>query len=241
MRRPAAGGFTLIELLVALFICAIVFAMGYGALSQALGHREHVEAQARRLLEVQQAMRTLEQDFTLMQPRPVRDLLGGTDLAPLVYNANALNGTSGGGSLSGSGAAGGGASGTNAPTAYAPLLQAALVNFTRGGWANPAGVPRSELQRVGYVLRDHQLVRQYLPVLDADATVPLQEQVLLEHVEAFALRFMDGSLTWQKNWPTPLVANGPALDLVRMRPVAVEVTLRLEDYGTLVRVIEVGG
>lgn len=227
MSTRRAAGFTLVELLVAMFISAIVFAMGYGALNQALGHREHVEEQAQRLLDVQQAMRTLEQDFTLMQPRPMRDLLGGADLAPLVYNPNALGGATGG--------AGNGA------VAFAPLLQAALVNFTRGGWANPAGVPRGELQRVGYLLRDHKLVRQYLPVLDADGSVLLQEQVLLDHVEAFGLRFMDGSLAWQKSWPTPIALNGPATDLARLRPVAVEVTLRLGDYGTLVRVIEVGG
>ena len=232
-----ARGFTLIELLVALFICTIVFAMGYGALNQAISHREHVEQQAQRLVDVQQAMRTLEQDLALMQPRPVRDLVGGGYLAPLVWNANALGTSSNGGLQSGSSPAGT----TKGVPVYATALQNSLLNFTRGGWANPAGVARSELQRVGYVLRDHKLVRQYLPVLDADGTVLLQEATLLDDVESISFRFMDGSLAWQKEWPTKLVLAGPPADLPRVRPVAIEVTLRLKDYGTLRRIIEVAG
>ena len=233
MRGAHARGFTLIELLVALFICTIVFAMGYGALNQAISHREHVEQQAQRLVDVQQAMRTIEQDFALMQPRPVRDLVGSAYLAPLVFNANALGAGASGGMQSGSTA--------NGAPQYATVLQNALLNFTRGGWANPAGVPRAEMQRVGYVLRDHKLVRQYVPVLDADGTVLLQEATLLDNVESIGFRFMDGSLTWQKDWPTPLGARGPPADLFRLRPVAIEVTLRLGDYGTLTRIIEVAG
>jgi general secretion pathway protein J len=226
-------GFTLIELLVALFICTIVFAMGYGALNQALSHREHLEEQAQRLVAVQQAMRTLEQDLSLMQPRPMRDPVGRGELAPLVFNANALLDSQSGGSSAGDASQG-------APV-YATTLQNALVNFTRGGWANPAGVPRSELQRVGYVLRDHKLVRQYLPVLDADGTALLQEATLLDQVESIGFRFMDASLSWSAIWPTKLGSLGPPTDLVRLRPVAIEVTLRLKDYGTLKRIIEVGG
>jgi general secretion pathway protein J len=226
--QARAAGFTLVELLVALFISAILFAMGYGALSQALSNREQVEQQAQRLLAVQLAVRTLEQDLELMQPRPVRDLLGNGYLGPLVYNANALTAQA-------SASAGAGS------VRYAGQLSQSLIQFTRGGWANPAGVPRSELQRVGYLLRDHKLVRQYLPVLDADGTSILQERVLLEDVDAVTLRFMDASLTWQATWPTTLGALGPAQDQLRMRPVAIEVTLKLKDWGTLTRIIEVAG
>jgi general secretion pathway protein J len=71
-----ARGFTLVELLVALFITAILFAMGYGAMRQAIDNREGIEARQQRLVDVQRAMRTLVQDFAQLAPRPVRDELG---------------------------------------------------------------------------------------------------------------------------------------------------------------------
>jgi general secretion pathway protein J len=228
--KARASGFTLIELLVALFISAILFAMGYGAITQAINNRQQVEDAGKRLLAVQQAMRMLEQDFELMQPRPVRDLLGNFYLPPLVYNANALSAQVGAGSPPGT-------------VLHAGQQALALVQFTRGGWANPAGVPRSELQRVSYLVRDRKLVRQYLPVLDADGTVVLQERELLDDVEAFSLRFLDGNgnLQWEANWPTPLLLRSSPADLQRARPVAVEVTIKLKDWGVLTRVIEVAG
>ena len=44
------------------------------------------------------------------------------------------------------------------------LQAAAILSLTRAGWANPAAVSRSELQRVGYVLEAGTLVRFHLPV-----------------------------------------------------------------------------
>jgi len=205
MKRGRQFGFTLVELLVALFITAILFAMGYGALSQALGHRKEVEEQAARLNAVQQALRVMEQDFELMQPRPVRDPLG--------------NGYE------------------NAVT----LSPTGLLTFTRGGWANPAGLPRSELQRVSYLLRDGKLIRRDLAVLDATAALPYEERELLDQVEALSFRYMDGGLTWQNNWPTQILLLGPPQDLLRARPVAIEVTLQLKDWGKLLRVFEIAG
>ena len=46
MRAERQAGFTLIELLVAIFITAILFAMGYGALSQAAGAESKVLVEA---------------------------------------------------------------------------------------------------------------------------------------------------------------------------------------------------
>ena len=63
MTAMRARGFTLIELMVALFITAIVFAMGYGAVNQALNSRQSLEDRQARLLAVQTTMRVLAQDF----------------------------------------------------------------------------------------------------------------------------------------------------------------------------------
>ncbi len=220
-------GFTLIELLVALFITAVVFAMGYGALNQSLNSRKQVDEQAGRLSTVQQAVRVMEQDFELLQPRPVRDLLGSGYLQPLTLNQNAANGS--GTALSGT------------ATTSAAQQGLALLSLTRGSWANPAGLPRSELQRVSYLLRDDKLLRQYQPELDTTGAAGFQERELLDMVDALSFRFMDASLNWYNTWPTPLVQRLPPTELLRARPVAVEITLTLKDWGKLVRVIEVAG
>lgn len=204
-------GFTLVELIVAVLITTILFAMGYGALSQGLNNRKEVEEQAARLNAVQQALRVMEQDIELMQPRPVRDELGNGYQNAVV--------------------------GQFALTAK----QGVTLTFTRGGWANPAGLPRSELQRVNYLLRDGKLIRRHLPVLDATAALPYEERELLDQVEALSFRFMDGGLVWQTTWPTPILLNGPAAELQRARPVAIEITLQLKDWGKLQRIVEIAG
>ena len=117
----------------------------------------------------------------------------------------------------------------------------ALLSFTRGGWANPAGVPRSELQRVSYLLRDNKLIRQHLPVLDTTAATAVVERELLDQVEAVSFRFMDESLIWSATWPTSPLQSLPPATLLRARPVAVEVTIRLKDLGVITRIIEVAG
>jgi general secretion pathway protein J len=71
-----AHGFTLIELLVALFITAVMFALGYGAITQALTNRDAVRAQQQRLNDLQRTVRVLTQDFSQAAARPVRDVLG---------------------------------------------------------------------------------------------------------------------------------------------------------------------
>jgi general secretion pathway protein J len=223
MRSRSANGFTLVELLVALFITAILFAMGYGALTQALNARRQVEEQSARLTAVQQTLRVMEQDIELMQPRPVRDLLGNGYQNPLVVNQNALGG------------------GLAAATDSSAQPGLALLSLTRGGWANPAGLPRSELQRVSYLLRDGKLIRQHLPVLDTTAATAVEERELLDQVADLSFRFMDEGLAWYATWPTPTLQGLPPQTQMRARPVAVEITLRLKDYGVLVRIVEVAG
>jgi hypothetical protein len=51
----------------------------------------------------------------------------------------------------------------------------------------------------------------------------------------------NGSLNWQCTWPTPIMQHSTPAELLRARPVAVEITLKLKDYGELVRIVEVAG
>ena len=244
MRARRAHGFTLIELLVALFITAIMFAFGYRALDEAFRSRREVDEQSARLIAVQQAIRTLEQDFELLQPRPVRNLIGDGYLPALAAVQNTSVGGLGtiGSSASGLGSTSGlGSSSGLGSTSSINGTTGPLITFTRGGWTNPAGIQRSELQRVSYTLENGTLMRLYYPVLDAtEAAVPIKRP-LIDHVKRFSLRFMDAGHNWQNGWPPIALGEGSPASTPRLRPVAVEVTIELEDWGVVVRHIEVAG
>jgi general secretion pathway protein J len=113
-----------------------------------------------------------------------------------------------------------------------------VVTLTRNGWTNPAGLPRPALQRVAYVLDDNTLRREHWTVLDATLANGVVKRELLDRVEALEIRFLTGGDQWQVQWP-PLGA--PPEITGRMRPLAVEIKLKLEDYGEITRLVEVGG
>jgi general secretion pathway protein J len=232
--------FTLIELMVAVFITAIVLSMGYGAVNQALANHDALDARQQRLLAVQTTMRLLTQDFTQLAPRPVRQPLGDGWLPALL--AGTPTGTST--ALSSSGASGttslsSSAGSTTASSTFTSGTSAVpVVTLTRAGWANPAGIQRPALQRVAYVLENGTLRREHWPVLDATMTTTTIRRELLDKVKSVTLRYMDVSFNWRDQWPPQALAGDPTANL-RLRPIAVEVTLELEDWGSIVRVIEI--
>src|SRR5689334_15862685 len=87
------AGFTLIELLVAMFVAAIMFAMGYGAIRQALNSHESLKDQQTHLAELQNAIRIMEQDFVQVAPRPVRQAVGSEPAQPALTGG--INGAQG--------------------------------------------------------------------------------------------------------------------------------------------------
>jgi general secretion pathway protein J len=127
------------------------------------------------------------------------------------------------------------------PAVLARTTVATEVSLTRGGWMNPAGLSRSTLQRVRYVLREGKLYREYWMVLDASLEPQPQSKELLAGVKSFRVRFMNDGRTWQDSWPPPSLSNPPEEQWMRWRPIAVEVTLELDDWGKLTRLIEVPG
>jgi general secretion pathway protein J len=213
-----SAGFTLLELLVAMFIAAVIFAMGYGAINQAVKSRVELQEQQAKLLELQTAVRTIEQDLVQLAPRPIREPVGTTaNFQPALISS----------------------------TTTQPLLA-----LTRAGWTNPTGLQRPALQRVAYYFENGTLRREYWTVLDpTQSSIPVRRD-LLTHLKSVSLRFLDrgtGQITaqggtaqnWQPQWPP--VMNNVGQNNNRYRPIAIEVTLETEDWGKVVRVVEIAG
>ena len=74
-------GFTLLEMLVAVAIFAILAVVAHSGLNSVLLTQARVEESARALTELQQAYRWLQRDLEQVVARPVRDELGGEQLA----------------------------------------------------------------------------------------------------------------------------------------------------------------
>jgi general secretion pathway protein J len=202
-----ARGFTLIELMVAIFITAIVFALGYGAINQAVNSRDALDERQERLLAVQTTMRVISQDINQITPRAVRDP-SGNNMNPVIESSSSSQ----------------------------PFLQ-----LTRGGWANPAGVQRPTVQRVAYIFENNELRREYWPVADPLLSVERQKRKLLTGVKSVTFKYMDPTRNWRDVWPPQsAVQNGPQGN-PRIRPIAVEVTIELDDWGKIRRVFEVPG
>ncbi|USD65183.1 type II secretion system minor pseudopilin GspJ [Vibrio sp. SCSIO 43136] len=99
------------------------------------------------------------------------------------------------------------------------------VLFARGGWQNPQQVfPRSEVTKVGYRVRENKLERVWWRYPDTQSGEPPLVRVMLDNVESMTLKFYDGQ-SWKSAW-----------DKDKALPKAVELTLKLKDYGELTRV-----
>jgi general secretion pathway protein J len=199
-----ARGFTLLEVLVAIFVFAVVALMAYGGYNQLTRQDEIVDRNASRTRAIQSTVQRMAEDFTMLEPRPVREPLG-----------DSID-----------------------PALRADKRTETLAELTRSGWSNPAGVSRSTLQRVAYRVQDNKLERAYWNALDRTMSAEPTSAVLLDQVRTVSFRFMDQNQSWHEQWP-PLGYSGP--DALRLRPIAVEITLDLEDWGKIVRLVEVAG
>lgn len=102
-----------------------------------------------------------------------------------------------------------------------------VFEFTRAGFINPFFIQnRSTLQRVRYTFHDNQLFRTTWEVLDRVPTTPNQTQLLLTNVTAYNV-----NLIYLQNTNTD--PNQQAL----VPPDAVEITITLNDLGSIRRLI----
>ncbi|MEY4377470.1 MAG: hypothetical protein RJB26_2020 [Pseudomonadota bacterium] len=125
---------------------------------------------------------------------------------------------------------------------YRPALRAGaagqVLELTRGGYPNGAGLPRGTLQRVSYELEGSTLVRVSSAVVDATSSTPMLRRPLLKRVKSVSLRFMNAAHVWQDVWPP---VDAPPEQVAHIRPLAVEFTIDTEDFGPIVRLVEVPG
>lgn len=113
-----------------------------------------------------------------------------------------------------------------------------LVELSRAGWPNGAGTPRGTAQRVAYRLEDGKLIREHWTVMDATLATPPLRRELLDRVERVEFRYLTNGREWIAEWPP---FNNTADLGFYMRPLAVEVTIVLADFGEIRRLIEVPG
>ena len=189
-----AGGFTLLEVLLALVVFAGLSMTAYQVLQGVLKNDEITRSKVERLADVQRAVSTLERDFTQIIPRATRT--DGETSSKVVFQS----------------------------VRYQMESDDWSLLFVRTGWLNPGGMlVRSQLQKVGYRLRDNKLERLsflYLdPVIGTEPTVT----TVLDRVEGFKLRFFNGT-AWLDEW-----TNTATL------PFGLEVELQLKDYGKIRR------
>jgi general secretion pathway protein J len=129
------------------------------------------------------------------------------------------------------------------------------ITFTRGGWVNPMGQARSELQRLSYqletastpndtlatnaLLDDEQtqwLSRHAWRSLDGNDTLPDQRQFILPHIESIQLRYLVADTnTWKTQWPP---ANSQLGKLDSSLPAAIEVNIKSQRFGATQHLID---
>jgi general secretion pathway protein J len=116
-----------------------------------------------------------------------------------------------------------------------PAFEAAgsdRVEFTRSGYSNFSGAPRSELQRVAYVLKEDALVREVWTLRERAADGRPREAEIMQGVSGLRMRFMDTDRRWQSSWrPSGQGRQAHVL------PLALEMNLELEKEGVIRRLI----
>ena len=104
-----------------------------------------------------------------------------------------------------------------------------LIEFTRTGWNNPTGRPRSDMQRVAYQLDDKgELERSIWMVLDRAQDSKPVTQVLLEGVTDIRVNALRDNGTSVNTWPQSKLPDE--------LPAAVEIIIDTKSMGELRRV-----
>lgn len=188
-------GFTLIEILIAIAIFAVLSLAAYQILQGVLRSGEISKEHDENLIEIQRSMLLIERDFVQMVARASRTSGVDDDKLQILYAGKGI-----------------------LDSEYQG------IEFNRLGWINPLNLlPRSNILRVGYRVKNGQLQRLYYLHPDTVAGQDQEQQVLLNDVEDLTFRFWDG--TWVTSWT-----------LTSEIPKGIEINITSKHYGELRRV-----
>lgn len=184
--------------------------MAYGSLIRILDTRDRLDKERDFWHGVTLSLMQIEEDLAQARPRSIRNAIG------LPQEEPAFRGQ---------------------PVDSRALGEASL-EFTRGGRIVFGDSVRSDLQRVGYRLRERTLERLIWPALDQAPASKPRDLALLENVEEMRVRFYAPAGGWVDYWPA---AAQNSTTTINPLPAAVEMTLKIEGRGEIVRVFRVRG
>ena len=177
-------GFTLIEVLVAMAILAVVIMATHQILDSTTKAKEASDEKIAELNGLQTAFRLMDQDFSQMTQRTVRNEAGDAQEQYLLAGRYILESQYDG------------------------------IAFVRDGWVNPINLlPRSELQAVGYRVLDDNLERVYRVYVDQLDNMELRVQVVLKGIEELKFEFLDANNEWQEQWQIKALPKAVAVTL----------------------------
>ncbi len=202
-------GFTLIEVVIAMFIAAIMFAIGYGAINQALRDRDALNVSQQRVTEIQTGMRVIAQDFAQVIARPARDTTGTGQLMPAIF----ANGSSD------------------------IIVTFSRAGWSNPAGIQRPSEQRVRYRFIeGSLLREHWLSVD--PALNTEprqrTLLTRVKAVEIRFLDPVSRQWRND---WQANASGQVAPN--AVSLLVTRPIAVEFTVVFEDWGRVTRLLEV--
>jgi general secretion pathway protein J len=188
-------GFTFIEMLLASAIFALIGLASVAVLDSVTRSDTASQQAMQRLQRLQQAMMILDRDLWQITPRQIRVSGEAPNKVTLAGAANWLESDDDG------------------------------LSFSHAGWTNPGMIlPRSEVQLVGYRLKENKLERLFYLYPDAVTGTEPHVQVLLDDVDSLKVRYLDNEGVWQENWSLGTL------------PVALKIQLAHHSIGELERI-----
>ena len=108
------------------------------------------------------------------------------------------------------------------------------LSFTRLGRRNPARLARSNLEKLTYLVEDEQLKRISYLYPDGMNVEQGLNRTLLDKVDELSIQFFNGE-NWSDFWPVDSSASTQEQAANNILPVAIRVTLELQDIGPINR------